>query len=788
MFEFLFKYSRIVYKEGVWAFRSLPAPVWVAAGLLAVFSLFLLIYRRTAMPTPVAFRSFLATLKVAAIGLLLLALAEPFISITTIVPKKGTVLILIDDSQSMQIADERPDVRRIDQVKQWLGPADGAGVQKQLAEKFNLLLYRFAEMPAPLVHIDSLRPTGRITDLARALQFADQLRKSYAISSVILVTDGVQTRQADATAGDANTLTDPLQAAALLRSAGIPVYTIGTGSEIKNDIQLTSVSTSRSVTENDLLEMTALIHSRIADSRKVRFELLEGDRVIDARDVILQSKYNRVTFTHKPGRKGHLQYTAHIVPSADEIITVNNSRHFLVNNEEKIARVLYVEELHPWDFKFIKRAIDLDKSLQLVSLLRTGPDKFYRQGIRNQRELEQGFPSSKNELFSYQAVIIGSIDAAFLTAEQQAMLREFVSERGGGLLMLGGPKSFSQGGWQHTSVAEVLPVELLPDAEAAKHYANPLRSKAFRLQLTPEGYRSPVLQFSTDEQTNRRLWDEMPELRGYNPVGAARPGATVLAVHPLSQPEREKIIIAQQRYGRGRTMVLATSSTWLWQMHLDASDLRHETFWRQIVRWLALSTPDPVEVTLDRDNYNPGQTVALYINALDSSFSPVRNAQISVRISTPANDDSAGGASGRGDPPVGAIQLIEALPDLSKPGEYRAQFVPDREGLYEVEVQATEPTGKFLGRSTASFYVSENHVEFASPDLQVGLLERIAEISGGKYLHISAANDLADELAVARSTYSKTVERDLWDMPALYFAILLLLAAEWIARRARGLS
>ena len=103
-------------------------------------------------------------------------------------------------------------------------------------------------------------------------------------------------------------------------------------------------------------------------------------------------------------------------------------------------------------------------------------------------------------------------------------------------------------------------------------------------------------------------------------------------------------------------------------------------------------------------------------------------------------------------------------------------------------MQAHDQSGKFLGRASSSFFVSKNHIEFQRPDLQEPLLKRISEISGGKYLHISAADNIADELAVAKSSYSKTVERDIWDSPAIFFAVLLLLAAEWITRRAKGLS
>lgn len=786
MFEFLFKYSKIVYEQGIWAFRNMPGWGWLLLAVVALAAVLFFIYRKTIAPTSALLRASLASLKIAALLIILLIIAEPFISITSIVPKKGTVLVLLDNSESMSITDSDDQKSRAEKVSQWLGSNQNPGIKKALEQNFNVLIYQFGEAVTPLDESDSLQATGKFTDLTSALAFAEKQTQTHPISSVILVTDGAET-QSSATSQSENAGSDPLQLSATLKNADIPVYTVGVGSEIVDDIQLTNISSSHSVTENDIVEMTALIHTRNTNQRTATIELLEDGEVIETTQVALNNKYTRVNLTHQPGKKGFLQYTARIVPDEDEIIEVNNERHFLVNNEEKVAQILYVEELHPWEFKFLKRAIDLDKSLRLISLVRTGPEKFYRQGIQSENELKTGFPRTKSELYSYEAIIIGSIGADLLTEEQQRLLKSYVSERGGGLLMLGGPKAFTQGGWQNTEIVDILPVDLLDDAEAAQAYSNPLRLQEFQLQLTPEGLRSPILQLSPDLQMNREMWLGMPELKGYNPLGAAKPGASVLGIHPLSQPDREKIIIAEQRYGRGRSMVIANSTIWLWQMKLEAADVRHETFWRQVVRWLALSAPEPVAVHQQKENYSPGEQVTMQINALDSSFSAVNNANLTVEVTVPFGANGRG-ETGRGDPPVGASRMLDVLPDLSRPGQYKAQFNPGAEGLYQVDVTANDPAGKFLGHATTSFFVADNHIEFQRPDLQESLLKRIAEISGGKYLHISTADNIADELAIAKSSYSKTVERDIWDSPALFFIILLLLAAEWIARRAKGLS
>ncbi len=786
MFEFLFKFSPVVYRQGEWAFRQEVALGWVLAIAAGLLLLTLWLYRRSAAPVSPALKRTLVGLKFVALLLLLGVLFEPYISVTTVVPKKSAVLLLVDDSRSMSIRDELNGAPRAEKVRQWLGSREQTGILYELQKNFNLLTYRFSDEVRTLNHGAELQSQGEVTDLARALEFARRQAQVHPISAVILVTDGAHAPGPNRPPEN-GAVSDPLQASALLQNAGIPVYTVGVGSEIKQDVQLTKVSVKKSVVEDDFVEMTALIMTKQPGDRRVTLQLLEDDRLVKTREVALNKKYTKVHFSFKPTRKGFLKYSASITPLPDELITTNNSRSFLVKNEERVAKILYIEDLHPSEFKFIKRALDLDKTVQLVSMVRTGPEKFYRQGISHPKELADGFPTTARDLFEYKALIIGSIDASFFSKRQIRLIREFVSKRGGGLLMLGGPRAFTNGGWDKTGIVELLPVELISSKELDATDSH-LRYSPFKLKLTPEGLRSPMLQLALDPEENRMLWESMPDLRSYNALGRPKPGATVLAVHPLSQPDRPKVIMAQQRYGRGRTMVLATSTTWRWQMRLPSDDMRHEKFWRQIARWLALSAPSPVEVTLDKDTFRPGEPVAFHISVLDSSFEPVKKAQVSVEFTLPPGVGPAATPARDADPPTGRVRTLDVLPDVSKPGLYRAQFRPEDEGLYEVEVLVHDERGKYLGSSSTAFLVESEDREFTRPDLHESLLRRMAEMTGGQYVHIDAAGDLADLLTVSPSSYSKVVERDIWDAPAVYLLILLLLATEWYVRRSKGLS
>jgi hypothetical protein len=125
----------------------------------------------------------------------------------------------------------------------------------------------------------------------------------------------------------------------------------------------------------------------------------------------------------------------------------NNRQPRVLQVADSPRRILYVEGEPRWEYKFLRRALDAHPGVSIVSLLRTSPNKFYRQGVQDAEELANGFPETRAQLFRYDAVIIGSFEAAELSTAQQSALRDFVSQRGGSLLMLGGRQGLADGGW-----------------------------------------------------------------------------------------------------------------------------------------------------------------------------------------------------------------------------------------------------------------------------------------------------------------------------------------------------
>src|SRR5690606_13313951 len=255
---------------------------------------------------------------------------------------------------------------------------------------------------------------------------------------------------------------------------------------------------------------------------------------------------------------------------------------------------------------------------------RTAPEKFLRLDVDSADELASGFPKSRAELFGYSALILGSIEASFFTHDQLQMIQEFVSKRGGGLLMLGGRNSFGEGGWAGTPVAEVLPVQLERSGGERKFIQLEVRP-------TRAGVIHPVTRIAATPQESEARWQTLPAVSTANVVGSLKPGATAL----LSTPDGATVL-AHQRYGRGHAMVFTPQDSWLWQMHNDISvdDQTHETFWRQVLRYLVQDAADPIRLAAP-SLARVGQSVDVSAIVEDTAFSGVNDVEVIARVVPP---------------------------------------------------------------------------------------------------------------------------------------------------------
>ncbi len=416
---------------------------------------------------------------------------------------------------------------------------------------------------------------------------------------------------------------------------------------------------------------------------------------------------------------------------------------------------------------FLRRALAPDENLQVVVLQRTAPDKFLRLDVDTGDELLGGFPSTREDLFRYRGLILGSVEASYFTRDQLAMIADFVGQRGGGLLALGGRFALAEGGYGGTAVAEALPV-ILEEPLAEPHDA----FTAVKVRPTVAGAGHPAAQIRAEGETGQASWDSLPPLSIMNPIRRVKPGATTL-LSGSADLGGEQVVLAYHRYGRGKAVAFPVTDSWMWQFHADIplEDQTHEVFWRQLLRWLVDGVPEHVEVRLEPEQAEVGEGVRVVAEVNDSSFLEVNDARVEATVTAPD----------------GSQEVLALEWTVQQDGEYAARFVPTLEGAYEVRVAARRGERAELGAGAAYLGVGPSPEEYFDAHLRTSFLERMARETGGRYYQPSTVATLPEDIRYAGAGVTLTEERDLWDMPVLFLLLVALVGGEWVLRRRRGL-
>jgi uncharacterized membrane protein len=433
----------------------------------------------------------------------------------------------------------------------------------------------------------------------------------------------------------------------------------------------------------------------------------------------------------------------------------NNEHSALVKVEEQQFRVLYFEGEPRWEYKFLRRALDPEGDIRLATLLRVSPNKFYRQGLDSAEQLESGFPNTRDELFAYDALIIGSVEAASLSAVQQQLIADFVSERGGSLLMLAGPNGLGNGGWGQSGIADLLPTRLPPSTVDSFQ-----RIKA-PVALTPQGANAAMLQLTAGDE-NGDAWARLPDVANYQATGNLKPAARSLLSIKTSTGSQP--LLVTQPFGRGHVYVLATGGTWRWQMSMPLEDLSHETFWRQLLRALVGTAPPGISLSIDADHGD--SAVALRAEFRDDSVLPLANIGVSAVIS---HED-------------GSHYTVDMLPDPGDAGVFTAEAALDKSGSWFFEAIA-ERDGEALHVARASVYSESEQAEYFNLRRDAALLQRIAEATGGSFFDAGNLDGIADLLRYSSAGISEQILRPVWSAPAVFLALLMLKLGEWFLRR-----
>lgn len=763
-------------------------------------------------------------LKFAGIVLLALILLDPLWVGQRARPGANVFALLADNSQSLQIKDPGESQSRGEMLRKTLA-GDAKGWQSALEQNFQVRRYTFDSRLQSTRDFSELNFDGRASALGGALKTAMDHWRGQPVAGVLLFTDGNATDLgADLTSLDGCP----------------PVYPVVLGSD-KNltDISLERVHVSQTAFEDAPVTIQADVAASGFDGQKIVARLTEvatgrtgtnlsdGLRISSASNAVVQLS-QRATgadmnfrFQIEPAGPGLHFYELDARSQAElensnapsqEATLVNNRQMIVVDRGQEPFRVLYVGGQPNWEFKFLNRAIQDDPQVRMVSLIRVarreprfefkglpgessnplfrgfgsqGEDTgsydqpvIIRLNTKDEFELRGGFPKTAEELFQYQAVIVGEVEAAFFTREQQALLQRFVSERGGGFLMLGGAESFRQGGYAGTPIASMLPVYFDRPTDATL-------PSMWKLTLTREGWLQPWTRLRATEADEKTRLDSVPPLEVFNPTDGIKPGASVLAT--VSDPSGKTYpALAAQRFGLGRTAALMVGDMWRWGMRDETAQKDLAKSWRQLVRWLVSDVPLNISVSAEpAADGNPAE-VRLVVKAHDAEFKPLDDATVRLTVRPVRTGLSEGQTGAKNVAETNFVQLA-AEPSADQPGTYEATYVAHDTGAYSVEALVTQSDGKVAGRAAAGWTSDPAVAEFRKLKPNRALLETIAKKTGGEVVALSDLDRFVRSLPDRRAPVTETWSEPLWDKPVVFLLALACFVAEWGFRRWKGL-
>lgn len=770
VFEFLFKYRPTEFANGRFAFG---APFSVIVLLLAAAAIgvpAVLSYAGVRGKSTRRDRWVLGALRVSALLVLIACLFRPMLLLSAAVPQRNYVGVLVDDSRSMRIAD-RDGKARNEWVEHAFGGPDSA-LLKALRQRFIVRLFRFSSDAQRVDNVSGLTFNARETHLASAIEQARQELEGVPLSGLVVLSDGADNSRAP--------IGDELLS---LRAKSVPIFTVGLGAEhFDKDIEIRRVEASHSVLKGGTLVADLMIRQRGYAGAKVPLDVEDAGRIVSRDSIELPPDGDvapvRVTVVARDPGPRLLTFRIPVQPG--EQVSQNNEQQALVDVRDGREKILYVEGVPRYETRYVRAAVAADSNIQLVVLQRTAENKFLRLNVDSSDELVSGFPKTRAELFQYRAIILGTIEASFFTHDQLAMLADFVSVRGGGLLFLGGRKSFGEGGYAGTPLADVMPVVVTGDAvpDSMTFFAD------LKVALTPAGESHAVAQIAATPSASIQRWKSLPSVTTVNRIRDVKPGAVVLVSGSVPSGGRaeapsgevrnyQQPVLVYQRFGRGMAVALTVQDDWQWQMDptTPVDDQTFSRFWRQMTRWLTSDVPGRVVVSLPTDQVNPKNPIAMRTSAVDSLYLPRNDAKVVAHITS----DS------------GVARDLPFDWAIDRDGEYRGTFTPDQPGIDTIQVTATLPSGA-KASDTSYVRVADLNTEYFDAEMRAPLLQRIANETGGRFYTPKSASTLPEDVAMSKHGVTVVNQMDLWDMPATFLLLVALVTAEWTYRKARGLA
>ena len=610
-----------------------------------------------------------------------------------------------------------------------------------------------ADDPSDRLHWVATLPKadGHATAIGDALRDAIYRKRGQALAGIVLVTDGVS-----------NAGSSPMKAAELAHSENLPLYIYGVGVTSPRDIIVRDIFVPDVTFVRDEVPVTVHVQAQGLKGQTGRLVLKLGDHQVDDRELSFDETDQTVNLKCVPSDVGEFDLTASIEPRADEVSRDNNSTTRHIRVVDGRIKVLHIEQLPRWEFKYLEAMLLRDRRVEYkCHLLEADPGVFDSPKSPYIKTL----PTRVADFAAYDLVILGDVDPKRLPPRFMEALNEYVSRAGGSVLMIAGRK-FAPLAYAKSPIENMLPVEF--DAVTPEMSRLPASDRPLRVELTERGKAATMLRLADKETDSLQRWAQLPALYWDARVARPKPAADVLLVDsdPAKASRYGKMpIIALQQYGLGQVLYVGTDNTWRFRRNQGEQDFTR--LWSQMIERMALphmlGASKRTQLSTDRQAYATGDRVQVFARLYrEKDFEPI-------------TDPVVKGTFALKDAPGSAVEvMLRAMPD--QPGMYRTEFVAGQPGAYRLRVETDAAT-------SLDFVVNNQTAELTDMAMNESALRAMATQTNGQFYREETLYTLPDEVAKTTQPRLSSFEVEFAFSP-LYFMLLLgVVTTEWILRK-----
>ncbi len=775
-----------------------PLPAWATILLTAFALLYVIgIYLRENPKTPLWRRMTLAAVRLALVGILLLMLAQ----VSLALKRTGLpyIAVLLDNSESMTIADRgneklaarfRDGIARLRTTKpeptRWnLARAllfeQNSRLLRALQAEYKLRFYYLADTPsgarvapdsdpAPLAkELLATEASVKSTRLGDAIQTILDDFRGTAPAAIVALTDGITTEGAALEEG-----------AVSAERRGVPLFLVAVGDDMPvRDVKLVDLLVDDLVFVGDILHFEARLSATGLAGEMANIVLRqEGEPEPLARQTVAlepDGHMQTVRVIHRPQSVGQFRYTLEVEPIEGELQTENNRQQRSVTVSDEKIRVLLVQAYPNFEFRYLWNMLTrAETSVELHAVLQQADPEL----LKHDAELESGepflrpFPLRKEDLFSYDVIILGDVQPALISESMLEGIAEFVDRPGQGraVVFIAGPQ-FMPAAYRDTPLARLFPCD--PDSVRVPRPDEPLE-QSFSMRPTELGLLSPPMQLELDPVENARTWDNLPPLYWFAELDDLKPGVRVLAVHPAATDRRGQALplVCIQYVGSGKVLMHATDETWRWRWR--AGDIHFQRYWVQMLRYLArskLAADDRgMVLTTDRREYTRGESIRLRARFPDERLAPPEDDGVTVVL------EHAGHQT----------QRVRLNRSSGRRGIFETTLNRLGVGNHHAWVAAPSLPG---AAPSLDFSIVAPPGEFQQTQTDLAALRQAARLTGGKAYSLEQAARIHHDLPPGRQVPIEPLPpRALWNQWPLLFVFLLLLTSEWTLRKLENMA